>query len=129
MQSSFTIHTASVLYLESCCDGIWRSHFRESICITSITSEDFLRRKLDERIGFRCRWNQPSHPIIQQKPKTYQERGDPSVDKSPPRSRSSTFIDFRVPGLSHAVVKEAEHVRVVEIRVYVYEQTILTPGS
>ena len=32
------------LYLESCCDGIWRNHIRESICVTSTSSNDFFQR-------------------------------------------------------------------------------------
>ena len=36
------------------------------------------------------------------------------MDKSPPRLEKLP-IDFRVPGLSHAVVKEAEHLRVQEL--------------
>ena len=35
-------HTPSLLYPESCCDGIWRNHIRESICVTSASSKDFL---------------------------------------------------------------------------------------
>ena len=31
----------------------WRSHIRESICVTSSSSKDFLETCLDERIGFR----------------------------------------------------------------------------
>ena len=61
MQSSFTI-LHSLLYLESCCDGIWRNHLRESVCVTSTSSDDFLQRQLDERIGFRSRWKQQRHP-------------------------------------------------------------------
>ena len=37
-------YTPSLLYLESCCDGIWRNHIRESICVTSDSSKDFLQR-------------------------------------------------------------------------------------
>ena len=44
MQSSFTIHSSSLLYLESCCDGIWRSLIRNNICVTSASSNDFLQR-------------------------------------------------------------------------------------
>ena len=36
--------TPSLLYLERCCDGIWRNPLRESICVTSATSDDFLHR-------------------------------------------------------------------------------------
>ena len=35
-------HTHSLLYPESCYDGNWRNHIRESICVTSTSSEDFL---------------------------------------------------------------------------------------
>ena len=35
-------HTPSLLYPESCCDGIWRNQKRESICVTSASSKDFL---------------------------------------------------------------------------------------
>ena len=37
-------YTPSLLYLESICDGIWRNQKPESICATSITTEDFLQR-------------------------------------------------------------------------------------
>ena len=37
-------HVPSLLYPESCCDGIWRNQKRESICVTSATSKDFLLR-------------------------------------------------------------------------------------
>ena len=44
-------HTPSLLYPESCCDGIWRNHRRVSMCVTSASSKDFLQRQLDERVG------------------------------------------------------------------------------
>ena len=34
--------TPSLLYPESCSDGNWRSHIRESICVTSSSSKDLL---------------------------------------------------------------------------------------
>ena len=34
-------YTPSLLYPETCCDGIWRNHIRESICVTSTSSKDF----------------------------------------------------------------------------------------
>ena len=34
----------SSLYLESCCDRIWRNHIRECICVTSASTNDFLQR-------------------------------------------------------------------------------------
>ena len=46
-------NTPSLLYPESCSDGKWRSHFRESICVTSASTKDFLETSLDEGIGFR----------------------------------------------------------------------------
>ena len=36
--------THCLLFLESCCDGVWRSHIRESTCVTSTTTNDFLHR-------------------------------------------------------------------------------------
>ena len=35
-------HSLSSVYPEGYHDGIWRSHIRDSICFTSISSEDFL---------------------------------------------------------------------------------------
>ena len=35
-------HTPSLLYSESCWDGNWRSHIRESFCVTSASSKDLL---------------------------------------------------------------------------------------
>ena len=46
-------YTPSLLYSENCSDGIWRSHIRESFCVTSASSKDLLETWLDERIGFR----------------------------------------------------------------------------
>ena len=46
-------NTPILLYPESCSGGNWRSHIRESICVTSASSKDFLETWLDERIGFR----------------------------------------------------------------------------
>ena len=46
-------NTPSLLYPESCYDGIWRNHLRKSICVTSASSKDFLATWLDEGTGFR----------------------------------------------------------------------------
>ena len=45
-------HAPSLLYPEGYYDANWRNHFRESFCVTSTSSEDFLQRQLEERIGF-----------------------------------------------------------------------------
>ena len=37
------------------------NHMRESICVTSATSNGFLQKYLDERIGFRSSWKQQGH--------------------------------------------------------------------
>ena len=37
-------YTPSLLYLKSCCDGNWRSLIRESICVTSTTTDGFIQR-------------------------------------------------------------------------------------
>ena len=44
---------SSLLYSESCSDGKLRSHIRESICVTSASTKDFLETSSDEGIGFR----------------------------------------------------------------------------
>ena len=49
-------HAPILLYPEGFHDGNWRNQIRESICVTSTSSEDFLYRQLDERIGFRSCW-------------------------------------------------------------------------
>ena len=153
------------MYPESCCDGIWRNHLRESECVTSTTTENFLQRYLDERIGFRSRWKQQRHPTnptntrnpiikngetrgqvstkeIEKGTLFYHENVKHSTRTVRPvcgsestqscvlmptkievdRTRTVRHvkmeehdIDFRVPGLSHAVVKEAEHLRVQEL--------------
>ena len=46
-------NTPGLLHSESCWDGKWRSHVRESICATSASSQDLLETWLDESIGFR----------------------------------------------------------------------------
>ena len=51
--SFFTKNTPSLLCSESCSDGNWRSHIRESTCVTSISSKNFLEKWLDEGIWFR----------------------------------------------------------------------------
>ena len=73
--------------------------------------------------------------LIVRMSQTQQLRGDPCVDQNPqsvvcwtpthieedqtrtgrPVLEEEHKIDFRVPGLSHAVVKEAEHLRVQEL--------------
>ena len=35
-------NTSSLLYCQSCCDGIFRNHIRVSMCVTSTSSKDFL---------------------------------------------------------------------------------------
>ena len=55
-------HTPSLLYPESCCDGIWRNHIRESMCVTSTTTQNFVKT--------------PNESNQNQKP-NYQEQGDP----------------------------------------------------
>ena len=37
-------YTPSLLYPEGSYEEIWRSHIRESICVTSTSSEDFLEK-------------------------------------------------------------------------------------
>ena len=49
------MQSSTLLHLESCLDG------REGFCVTS-ASEDFFSRQLDERIGYRSRWQQQTHP-------------------------------------------------------------------
>ena len=49
----FSRNIPSILYPESCSDGNWRSHIREDICVTSVSSKDFLVTSLDEKFGFR----------------------------------------------------------------------------
>ena len=41
-QTRSNAKTPSLLYSESCSDGIWRSHILEGICVTSASSKDFL---------------------------------------------------------------------------------------
>ena len=53
-------HAPSLLYPESYYDGNWRNHIRESICVNSTSSEDFLYRQWNDRIGsilFECSGN------------------------------------------------------------------------
>ena len=69
----FLRYTPSLLYLESCCDGIWRNHIRESICVTSTTSDDFLHncmKELDSEVAGSSKDTQR----IQPKPKTQLSR-------------------------------------------------------
>ena len=52
---------------------------------------------------------------IQPKPKTQLSRTGRPVGGQESTKVEELHIDFRVPGLSHAVVKEAEHLRVQEL--------------
>ena len=52
---------------------------------------------------------------IQPKPKTQLSRTERSVGGQESTKFEEIDIDFRVPGLSHAVVKEAEHFRIQEL--------------
>ena len=156
----------SLLYLESNCDGNWRNHTRESICVTSTSSKDFLLKIIGclgsdvarsskdiQRIelkpnyqvqgdslqnGVKKPWNVP---LSQEK---HDNVTDPTSTGRPVCGHESTErcvltpehvendqigtwrpvtveqkemhkIVFRVPGLSHAVVEEAEHFRVQEL--------------
>ena len=91
-------YTPSVLYLKSCCDGIWRNHLRESICVTSTTSHDFLQRYLDERIGFRSRWKQQGHPTNPTKTKNLIiKNGETRGYSSPRRSRKMSCLVAKAP--------------------------------
>ena len=92
--------------------------------------------------GETCRWTRIHQGdretylvLISRKSSPQQERGDPHVDQNPqkscvliptkieedqPRTGRPVLveeldIDFRVPGLSYAVVEEAEHPRVQEL--------------
>ena len=68
-------HAPSLLYPESYHDGIWKNHLRNSICFTSTSSGNFLRRQLDERIGFRSCVKTPNKS--NQRPKIHLlEQGD-----------------------------------------------------
>ena len=42
-------YTPSLLYLESCCDGIWRNHSRDGACVTSTTTEEVAGNSKDTR--------------------------------------------------------------------------------
>ena len=44
-------HTSSLLYPESCCDGIWRNHIRESIYVTSASSKDSFKDNCMKELG------------------------------------------------------------------------------
>ena len=94
---------------------------------------------MDERIGCRSRWKQQRYPTNPTRPKTQLSRTgrpvggqestkeiekDTLFDHEDVKHSTRTVrpvkvdeldIDFRVPGLSHAVVKEAEHLRVQEL--------------
>ena len=55
-RSNAIIYTPNLLYLEGCCDGIWRNQRPESICVTSTT-----RHFLTKMIGCAI-WKQQRHP-------------------------------------------------------------------
>ena len=133
LQSSSMIHS-SFLYLESCCDWIWRNHLRESICVTSTSSNNFLQREIETDVLFGREGTKHStrtgRPV--DGPKSIQscvsipvqivdkyEDEDQTRTVRPVGGQQSTQleerdIDFRVPGLSHAVVKQAENFRIQE---------------
>ena len=200
--------TRSLLYPESCCDGIRRSYIRESNRVTPTTIDDFHHNNLDDRIGFRSRWKQQRHPTNPTKtknpivkngetrrwtridilfghedikhstrtvrpvggqesiqscvsmpinieeedqtrtgrpvdgPRSIQscvtmpvqivdkyEDEDQTRKERPVNGQESTQleeidIDFRVPGLSHEVVKEAEHFRVKKIESHPHREAL-----
>ena len=51
--NAIILHETLPAYSESCQDGNWRSHFRESFHVTSASTKDLLTSRLEKRIGFR----------------------------------------------------------------------------
>ena len=50
---SFVTKHSSISYSRSCSDGKWRSHFREDVYVSPISSKNFLETWLDDKIVFR----------------------------------------------------------------------------
>ena len=46
-------NTPNSLYPESFSDGNWKSHFRESVHVTSASAKDLIEARMEEKIGFR----------------------------------------------------------------------------
>ena len=133
-------YTLSLLYLESNCDEIWRNHIPESLCVHLDH-----RRNFPTKIIGCVTWILMSLEAakklkrIQPKPNTQLSSAvrpgcgpestkrcvlTPKHDQEDQTGtgwpvlldwKEDHEIDFRVPGLSHAVVKEAEHLRVQEL--------------
>ena len=131
-------YTPSLLFLDGCCDGIWRNHWPESICVTSTTTEDFpvggqeSAKEIEKSTLFdhdyvkhSTRTERPvcgSESIqscVSMPTKNCRRRSNKNGETRKSGGESTKVeeldIDLRVPGLSHAVVKEAEHFRVQEL--------------
>ena len=87
-------HTPSLLYLESCCDGIWRNHIRESICVTSASSKDFLQRYWMKELGSEVARQAEDNQSTQPNPNPIYRTGKPVVTEQMSRS-SAQEIDTR----------------------------------
>ena len=114
--NAIILHTPSLLYPESCSDGNWRSHIRESICVTSASSKDLLETRLERELGSEVAGSSKDTQRIE--PKTQLSRTGRPVSEQPTGSFTQLEeidIDFRVSGLPHAVVKQAENFRVLEL--------------
>ena len=114
MQSSFTTHSQLIVSRKLLWWNLETSYTRKYMCHLA-SSNDFLQRSLDERIGFRSSWSSKDTQRIQPKPKTQLSRTGRPVGEQQFIQLDEMDIDFRVPGLSHAVVKEAENVSVQEL--------------
>ena len=111
-------HTPSLLYPEGDQDGNWRNQKRESICVTrpppKISFKDNWRKDLGSEVVGNGEDSQRTQP----------KTTNPIVRTGKPVSEQPTGlftqleeieIDFRVSGLPHAVVKQAENFRVHQL--------------
>ena len=126
-------NTSSLLYSESCLDGQWRSHIRESISVTSASSKDIFETWLEKRIGFRtCSTQRPEGQVVKHSKSSQSSQPNPNPDHDrtgkPVVGRDASHaqgyeqsmlnevdIAFRILGLPHSVVKQAENSRVREL--------------
>ena len=116
-------HTPSLLYIESCCDGIWRSHLREFL-----RHLDHHRRFPSKIIGWK-NWIQKLLEVVKDSQHTQPKTKNPIIKNGastqtrterPVGGQESTKVEkldmtSEYQDCHIAVMKEAEHFRVQEL--------------
>ena len=73
-------NTPSFLYSESCSDGNWRSHIRESVCVTSSSSKDLPETDWMKELGSEVAQRPQAGQVVQQFKSSQSNQPNPNPD-------------------------------------------------